>query len=77
VPGVSPKPPLQEIDFRKIDNLIAASAQDGFQGEETEASHLLDGHCGWNKKFLSKWEMGTPEARSDGSGRFSCHTMVP
>jgi len=49
---------LQEIDFRKIDNLIAASAQHGFQGEETEASHLLDGDRWWNKEFLSKWEMG-------------------
>jgi hypothetical protein len=50
------EPSPQEIDFGKVDNLVAAAAQDGFECEETEASHLLECYGWWHGEFLPMHE---------------------
>ena len=54
--GASRKPFAREIDFREVDDLVAASAQNRFERKETEASHLLERDGGRHGKFLSMHE---------------------
>src|SRR5437762_14148322 len=44
----------EEIDLRKVDDLVAAAAQDRPQHEQAESRHLLERDCRRHRQLLAR-----------------------